>query len=216
MEFSESEFSQLEEKLGYVFNDKTLLQKALTLSSLDGQFNNQSLECLGDSILNFFVAERFYMKGYGEGAITQMKRNFASDKALTPVSEKLGLDKALLRGKGDDNNKKAVPSAYEAVVAAIYLDGGMECAKQFIDRTMDFSSSVVEIDYISALQELLQSRGIVPPTYEKEECGTPQEPRFVATITVYDQTFTGEGGSFSAAKKSAAQSAFRYAKKIKN
>lgn len=203
-------FQQTESSIGYVFRDKTLLRKALTLSSLDAQFNNQSLECLGDAILSFVVAEKYYFEGYDEGEITQMKRALVSDSALAPVSERLGLDKALLRGKGDDHNKKAVPSVYEAVAAAIYIDGGMESAKKFILETLDFSPRPRDTDYISALQELMQSRGKRPPHYEKQECGTPKHPRFRAVVRLDGREFSGEEDSFSAAKKIAAKLAYAH------
>jgi ribonuclease-3 len=198
----------VEKNIGYSFKDKSILQKALTLSSYDCQNNNQSLECLGDAVLGFVVAEKYYNEGMSEGDITRAKKSLVSDEALTPVSIKLGLADALIRGKGDDNNKKAIPSAYEAMTAAIYLDGGMDCAKKFVLATLDFTPRKQEQDYISALQELLQSRGGVPPTYEKEELGTPQSPWFLARIVVEGKVFTGEGGSYSAAKKAAAKAAY--------
>jgi ribonuclease-3 len=202
------EINDVEKRIGYSFRNKSLLQKALTLSSYDGQNNNQSLECLGDAVLSFLVAEKYYKEGMSEGSITRAKKQLVSDEALTPVSIKLGLDEALIKGKGDDNNKKAVPSVYEAVTAAIYLDGGMSSARKFVFSTLDFNPRQQEEDYISALQELLQSRGDVPPTYEKEEKGTPQMPWFLSRIVVEGKVFTGEGGSYSAAKKQAAKAAY--------
>jgi ribonuclease-3 len=202
------DFSEVEKRIGYSFKNKQILQKALTLSSYDGQNNNQSLECLGDAVLSFIVAEKYYYEGMNEGSITKAKKSLVSDEALTPVSIKLGLDEALIKGKGDDNNKKAVPSVYEAMTAAIYLDGGMSAARKFVFSSLDFTPRPQEEDYISALQELLQSRGDVPPTYEKEEVGTPQAPWFVARIVVEGKVFSGEGGSYSAAKKMAAKLAY--------
>jgi ribonuclease-3 len=209
------ELHEIEERIGYTFKDKDILQKALTLSSYDGQFNNQSLECLGDAILGFVIAEKYFWKGYAEGEITNMKKLLLSDSELTPISLKLGLDKALIRGKGDDNNKKAIPSAFEAMVAAIYIDGGMDEAKQFVVSTLDFSPKSHEEDYISQLQELLQSRGQTPPKYEKEELGTPQKPQFKAVIEVEGNTYYGESGSFTQARKLAAKSALEHIKRQK-
>jgi ribonuclease-3 len=201
-------FDDIEKNIGYTFRDKGLLQKALTLSSFDNDFNNQSLECMGDSLLSFIVAEKYYLLGYDEGSITQMKKSLSSDKALAPVSIKLGLDKALIRGKGDVNNKKAIPSAYEAFVAAVYLDGGMESAKKFVLSSLDFSRIEKDVDYISALQELLQSSGHLPPEYKKTPCGTPQSPLFKVEIEVFGKTYSATDGNSRTAKKLAAKAAY--------
>lgn len=209
------EFGETEKRTGYVFRDKELLKRALTLSSFDGEKNNQSLECLGDAILGFVVAEKYYLAGMDEGCITQMKKSVVSDAALTVVSERLGLDRALLRGKGDDNNKKAVPSAYEALTAAVYLDGGMEKAREFALSTLDFTVKAETFDYISALQELVQAAGHPAPVYEKEDCGTPQKPQFTATVRVDGKVYVGKGGSFALAKKRAAKAAYGACKKGK-
>lgn len=206
------DFSGVERAVGYAFKDKQILQKALTLSSYDGHFNNQSMECLGDSVLGYIVAEKYYLEGMDEGDITQMKRALVSDKALAPVSKRLGLDRSLIRGKGDNCNKKAIPSAYEAMVAAIYLDGGMEEAKKFVLSTLDFSEKDAEFDYISGLQELLQADGKTPPDYLKKECGSPRQPMFEVTVKVGGKTFKGKGESFAEGKRIAAKAAYGYIK----
>ena len=121
---------EVESKLGYTFKDKTLLKRALTLASASDD-NNQLLEFFGDAILEFIVSERIFNENSTEGALTEKRKTLVSDSALAPVSKKLGLDKFLIRGKKDNFNKKAIPSAYEAAVAAIYLDGGMDEAKKF-------------------------------------------------------------------------------------
>ncbi len=203
------DFSEVEKNTGYIFKNKDILRRALTLSSADGGFNNQSMECFGDSVLSFIVTEKLYGEGLDEGDITARKKALVSDEALTPVSEKLGLDRALIRGKGDNNNKKAVPSAFEALTAAVYLDGGMQAAKAFVLSAIDFDVKG-ETDYISALQEEVQSRGEKAPQYKKTECGTPRSPRYIAEVEVGGRTFSGEAQSFSSAKKEAAKSAYEY------
>ena len=118
------DFSQIEKNLNYTFKDKGLLRRALTLASATNADNNQTLEFFGDAILEFIVSERIFSEGKSEGQLTEKRKALVSDKALAPVSKKLGLDGALIRGEGDIRNKKAIPSAYEAVIAAIYIDGG--------------------------------------------------------------------------------------------
>lgn len=205
------DFSVIEKNCNYTFKDKELLRKALTLSSFDNAFNNQSLECLGDALLSFIVAEKYYAEGATEEGITDKKRQLISDEALAPVSEKLGLAGALICGKGDTNNKKAVPSVYEAFVAAVYLDGGLDEAKRFALSTL--TPLPAGIDYISRVQEILQSRGESVPPYEKAESGTPQKPRFTMTLRLHGKVFNGEGDSVADAKKGAAKAAYEYLKK---
>lgn len=203
-----SEFISVERACGYVFKDKRLLKKALTLSSYDRNFNNESLECLGDALLSFIVAEKYYGENFTEGEITEKKQQMLSDEALRPVSVRLGLDKALLKDKGDNGNKKAVPSAYEALVAAIYLDGGLDAAKKFAFSTLTPVPDA--LNYVSELQELLQSSGEPLPVYRKNMTGSVRNPEHTVSVTVRGRTFTGAGANFASAKKLAAKSAYEF------
>ena len=204
------DFSEVERACNYTFKNKELLRRALTLSSYDNDFNNQSMECLGDALLAFIVAEKYFSEGATEGQITEKKRRLLSDEALAPLSERLKIASSLICGKGDTNNKKAIPSAYEAFVAAIYLDGGLDEARAFALSTL--SSVSEKQDYISAVQEILQSRGEGLPTYEKVEGGTPQKPHFTINVAVDGKIFSGEGDSVAEAKKLAARAAYEHLK----
>lgn len=201
-----------EQALGYVFKDKTLLRRALTLSSAERVENNELLEFFGDAILEFIVSEKLYAEGGTEGSLTERRKALVSDTALAPVSEKLGLDGLLIRGRKDINNKKAVPSAYEAVTAAIYLDGGLEAAKKFVTETLDFSERCVLENHKGALQEILQSRGLPCPEYGRTENGTAQNPSFTAEVRVFGKTFVGFGESAKLAEQQAAKAALDYLK----
>ncbi|MGN0803968.1 MAG: ribonuclease III family protein [Candidatus Coproplasma sp.] len=202
------DLTSVERACGYVFKNKELLKKALTLSSYDNNFNNQSLECLGDALLGFIVAEKYYNEGLSEGEITQKKQQLLSDGALTPVSKELGLDSALIRNKGDTRNKKAIPSAYEALIAGIYLDGGMEEAKKFALSTLKPLPD--KTNYIGALQELLQGQGKPLPTYEQTDIGTARSPRFRSEVTLNGKNFCSEAESIASAKRLTAEKAYRY------
>lgn len=206
-----SGLENVERACGYTFKNKELLKKALTLSSYDNENNNESLECLGDALLTFIVAEKFYAENLNEGGITEKKQQLISDEALRPVSERLGLDRALFKDKGDNGNKKSVPSAYEAVTAAIYLDGGLEAARKFALSTLTPLPDAV--NYVAELQELLQADGETPPEYIKITEGTPQRPQHIIEVTVRGKTFRSEGASFSEAKKLAAKAAYEYIKR---
>ena len=201
-----SDLTAVERAIGYKFKDKSLLERALTLSSYDNARNNESLECLGDALLTFIVAEKFYGEGLKEGEITQKKRQYISDEALRPVSERLGLSDALRRGKGDDGNKKSIPSAYEAVAGAIYLDGGLEEAKRFALSTLTPLED--SADYVALLQEYLQSCRETLPYYQKTISGTPQHPEHTISVILHGETFTGTGANFNEAKRNCAKSAY--------
>lgn len=201
-----SDLSKVEKACGYAFKNRELLRKALTLSSYDNAFNNESMECLGDALLTFIVAEKYYGENLSEGEITEKKQEILSDEALRPVSERLGLGEALIRDKGDSCNKKSVPSAYEAVTAAIYLDGGIEAARRFALSTLTPNPNA--INYVAAVQELMQATGESLPEYKKLLGGTPQKPEHRVEVTVRGRTYCGEGENFSVAKKQAARRAY--------
>lgn len=205
------DLSRAEQILNYTFNDKNLLRRALTLSSFDGGFNNQKLEFFGDAILEFIVSERLYGDGAAkssEGDLTKRRANIVCDNALKSVSERLGLDKILIKGLGDTNNQKAVPSAYEAVVGAIYSDGGMEAAKKFVYSTLDWNYA--QTNYKGELQELLPRAEL---EYVTVNIGTPQKPEFECELTVNGEKFVGSAFSAQQAEKNAAQAALERLKK---
>ena len=203
-------FNQVEERLGYAFKNKNLLKTALTLASADPDDNNQTLEFFGDAILEFLVSEKIYDEKSSEGKLTEKRKMYVSDDALTPVAEKLGLDTFLIRSSGDTNNQKSIPSSYEAVLAAIYLDGGMDEARAFLMRTMNFNVKVVERDYKSRLQESYQKLTQATPKYDNEDIGTPQSPEFVSRTVIFDKTFEGTGNSRKQAEQNAAKKALEY------
>ena len=197
----------IEKSAGYIFKDKSLARRALTLKGADEKFNNERLECLGDAVIGFIVAEKFFSQGLDEGGITERKKAVVCDEALGETAKKLGLDKELVKPKGVFNNKKAVPSAYEALAAAIYLDGGMEAAKAFVARTLDFSRS--RQDYITLLQEGLQGAGKALPEYSHgEDNGSGDEHDFIVCVTADGKKFSGRGRNTAAAKREAARAAY--------
>lgn len=203
-------YQEIEERLGYVFTDKNLLKTAFTLSSADPDDNNEVLEFFGDAILGFLVSEKIYDEKSDEGDLSQIRQAFVSGEALTPVVEKLGLDKYLIKSSGDTNNQKAIPSSYEAVLAAIYLDGGMDAARTFVSHTMDFNITSVEKDYKSRLQESYQKLTKTTPIYEDENIGTPQSPEFLSRTVIFDKVFEGRGNSKKQAQQAAAKQALEH------
>lgn len=206
------ELKKVEEIINYAFKDKSLLERAFTLSSYNQETNNQTLEFFGDAILEFLVSERIYDQNKSEGQLTELRQTIVSDAALAPISKELGLDRFLIKSQNDSNNKKAVPSVYEALVAAIYLDGGMDEARKFVYSTLNFENVSKAVNYKGELQELLQGRGESVPEYLILEEGTAQKPHFIIEVRVYGKTFTGEAGNKKLAEQNAAKEALEYLK----
>lgn len=206
------DLKKVEQIINYTFKDKSLLERAFTLASHNQDINNQTLEFFGDAILEFLVSERIYDENKSEGQLTELRQTIVSDVALTPVSKKLGLDKFLIKSQNDSNNKKAVPSVYEALVAAIYLDGGMDEARKFVYSTLNFEEIPQNENYKGELQELLQGSGKKCPEYHTVEIGTAQKPLFEGEVCIDGKTFKGQAENKKFAEQNAAKAALEYLK----
>jgi len=226
-----SELEPLERRLGYRFKDRGLLEHALTHSSRvhedasGGVFDNESMEFLGDSILGFVIAAMLFREfpQHNEGQKSKLKASLVSAASLARLAEKLQLGDFLILGRGEEKTggrrKHAIISdCYEALIAAIYLDGGIEPAQRFIEA--QFAELVEEAkrtgaaasftdDWKSALQEFLQSQGRGLPAYRLAgEVGPDHRKSFVVEVVVEGSPVAqAEGRS----KKEAAQSAARAA-----
>ena len=178
------EFEALQEAAGYRFRDRGILEHALTHRSranedvTGGVTDNESLEFLGDAVLGFVVAELLFRRypDRDEGEKSKMKAALVSTHALARQAARLGLGEHLLLGRGEEKSggrrKRALlADGYEALIAAVYLDGGVEAVRAFILREveplLDDVAGAVTIgdDHKSALQESLQARGEPLPEY---------------------------------------------------
>jgi ribonuclease-3 len=171
----------LEEKLGHRFADHALLDRALTHTSHahqeagEGSLHNEPLEFLGDSVLGLVVADLLHRRdpAGAEGHKSKARAHLVAAPSLARKAAALGLPALLRLGRGEEKTggrKKASlwADAYEAVIAALYLDGGLDAAYRFVQRefTDDLSTAALEtVDHKSALQELLQARGEAVPDY---------------------------------------------------
>ena len=200
------DFSFIEKNIGYAFKNKSLLKRALTLSSAS-EDNNERLEFFGDSVIQLVVSEKLFLDGGDEGVMTERRQSVASAEGLERASKRLGLDKVLIKGKGDTNNQKAISSVYEAVTAAIYMDGGFEEAKKFVLQTADFTYKKSNKNYKGELQEWLQAKGEGLPEYQRENIGTPQNPQFVATLKIFGKALFAKGKSVREAEQAVAKKA---------
>ncbi|MDY3792086.1 MAG: ribonuclease III, partial [Oscillospiraceae bacterium] len=161
-----------EEKIGYSFKNKNLLHEALSHSSYaneckKGRSSNERLEFLGDSVLSIVISEHLFshFKHLPEGDLTKIRASLVCEKALFEFSKQISLGEFILLGKGEENtggrNRPSIVSdAFEAVIAAVFLDGGMEAAREyvlgFIPKDLDKNSAKKLQDYKTILQEIIQ------------------------------------------------------------
>jgi ribonuclease-3 len=226
-----SELEPLERRIGYRFKDRGMLEHALTHRSRvhedasGGVFDNESMEFLGDSVLGFVIAAMLFREfpQHNEGQKSKLKASLVSAAALARLGERLNLGEFLILGRGEEKTggrrKHAIiADCYEALIAAIYLDGGIEPAEKFIGR--EFAALIEEAkrtgaaasftdDWKSALQEYLQSGGHGLPVYRlAAEVGPDHRKSFVVEVMVDGEAVAkAEGRS----KKEAAQLAARAA-----
>lgn len=208
------DLSAAERALGYTFKDKSLLTAAFTHSSyayLHGTESNERLEFLGDSVLQLAVTERLYKTvRKDEGELTDLRRQYVSRAALDKAEEKLSLMRFLLHHAEESALAgKTRSNLFEAVVGAIYLDGGMDAAKRFLEKHLVRAERE---DYKSALQELVQERAKTPPAYTVTEA----EGGFRCRVTALGVSADGEGTSKKSAETQAAKKLYETLKNKKS
>ena len=205
------QLEQLSARIGYAFRDQALIRLALRHPSL-GQTNNQRLEFLGDAVLQLIISERLYARypHYQEGALTQLRQKLVCEGALADVARSIHLDEYIVADHGSEisgvlRQDGALSDAMEAVLAAVYLDGGFERTKDVVDRLWPPEASLTE-DAKSRLQEIEQSRNHTAPTYMMiEENGPAHDRSFVARVTLADGRHAdGQGHSKKRAEQEAA------------
>ena len=222
------EFEDLETRLEYRFKDRGLLEHALTHKSRaaedasGGVIDNESLEFLGDAVLGLIVADTLFHRfpGYSEGQKSKIKASVVSTQSLARHAERLGLGDHLILGRGEEKTGgrfkfALLADAYEALIAAIYLDGGIDAARTFLARELEEAISAGEQpdfhgqDFKSALQERLQSLGKSLPEYRVvNEEGPDHRKVFHVDVIVGGETLATANGR---AKKEAEQEAARLA-----
>lgn len=212
----------LEERLGYGFRDRALLETALTHSSYANENRagafpcNERLEFLGDSVLGFTVADFLYRR-YGsmpEGRMTRLRSELVCEQSLYRVAQTLDLGRYLLLGRGEEHNggrtrPSILSDAVEAVIAAMYLDGGMDAASAFIRRSLLSELGPGEpaayTDFKTALQELVQRHSGQVLTYQLAGERGPDHAKTFSVRVLLNGEAVGEGTGHS--KKEAEQTA---------
>lgn len=218
----------LENKLGYKFKNINLLKNALTHSSYanevrNGFSSNERLEFLGDSVLSIIVSDYIFNKfpKMPEGELTRLRSSLVCEKALCEFSRELDLGDYLLLGKGEEKGggrerDSILADAFEAVLAAIYIDGGMEPAKNhvmnFVLREIKHHSSEDTFkDYKTNLQEIIQQNPEESISYIlTDESGPDHDKSFTVEVRMNSNVIgVGSGKSKKQAEQMAAKEALR-------
>ena len=221
-----NEYTALMDKLGYRFRDPRLLEKALTHSSYanegrHGLESNERLEFLGDSVLGFVAAKYLFEKETGpEGELTKLRAAVVCEKALCSYSRELGLGDYLLLGKGERltggaERPSILADAFEAVIAAMFLDGGLEPVRGFVLRFVEKEANNQRKrhfkDYKTTLQEIVQQNPEEKLEYVLTgESGPDHSKQFVVEVHLNSNIIgTGRGRSKKEAEQQAAREALK-------
>lgn len=215
----------LEVAIGYQFQNINLLHNALAHSSYANErwhnslMSNERLEFLGDSILGMLVADYLYrtFPDRPEGDLTRMRADMVCEKALAKVAQQIGLGQHLLLGKGEEqgggrSRNSILADAVESVIAACFLDGGMEPAVQFVNKFILVNVPVTKLhnaDYKTALQELVQQKKNQVISYALVgESGPDHDKQFRVELSINGKVV---GAGLGSSKKRAEQDAAREA-----
>ena len=220
---------RLKEQLGYEFRDLSLLRNALTHSSSINEThqqyyeNNERLEFLGDAVLETVISEHLYrsLPREEEGRLTRLRASIVCEASLAEIGQQLGVGQALVLGRGEEQSggrkrNSMIADGVEAIIGAIYLDGGFAEAQKTVLRLFD---SVIQrafegklhSDYKTALQERLQVNGDVSIQYVLDRQEGPDHDKVFYTSVVVNGVILGSGRGRS--KKEAEQNAAREAMK---
>jgi len=221
-----TELAELESILGHQFRDPGRLLQALMHSSRipertadEPSESNEKLEFLGDAVLELVVSEELVREfpNWTEGQLSKSRARLVNATAISLSAQRLGLGKFLRLGRGEEKTggrtKPALlADAYEALIAAVYLDGGLEAARGFVRRSLVEGAIASEAerlghtDHKSALQEYLQSRGMTPCAYHViSESGPDHQKTFRVEVRIGGQvTAMGSGRTKKEAEQAAA------------
>jgi ribonuclease III len=219
--------SALQDEISYRFHDPDLLNEALTHRSYAHERtggtprDNERLEFLGDSVLNVIIShlimERF--PHYHEGELTRLRASLVNEKSLARISKSLGINQCLLLGKGESlrggrEKSSVISDAYEAIVGAIYLDGGFEKAFGVVERQFSpfLDEGLIDNgDFKTTVQQICQSRFGRLPRYRLSEVTGPEHNKtFGAEIFIDGQSYGyGVGKNKKEAQQNAAKEALK-------
>ncbi len=217
--------SKLESVIGHGFANRKLLAEALTHRSFvyetgrHGVRDNQRLEFFGDAVLSLLVSARLLelLPESSEGGLSRMRASLVDEGTLAGIAERINLGEYLRLGRGEEKNggrtkKSVLADAFEALVASVYLDGGIACAERLVDRLfgslLGGEDMVGDVrDYKTKLQELAHSLRCKPPFYVLNSVtGPDHDLHFTVTVIVGDECFgRGTGKTRKEAEQAAAK-----------
>ncbi len=221
------DLQDFEQRLGYSFVDREVLTRALTHKSYSHEAkqenvrHNETFEFLGDAVLGFVMGDMLFrhFPALDEGALSKIKAYLVSATSLAAKARDLGMGDVIRLGVGEEKTggrKKdsLLANLYEAMIAGVYIDGGIDAARQLIERSFRQDIEAIDDqdllfqDYKTALQELAQGRGLPLPEYHViDEVGPDHDKTFIVEVKVGSLITRGEGSS----KKEAQQQAARHA-----
>ena len=228
-ELTKEPLNELESKIGYRFRKRSNLMLALTHSSYANEKrseklqSNERLEFLGDAVLNIVISEAIYTEytALTEGEMTKTRANIVCEASLAECAVDIGLGKYLVLGRGEDltggrARASILSDAFEALIGAVYIDGGFEDARRFVkeklEKIMEGSiNGSIFMDYKTQLQEIIQKGGEQKISYETvDEKGPDHSKLFCVEVRVSGETIgAGQGKSKKEAEQNAAQSAIK-------
>ena len=228
----DDDLGEFEARIGYTFGRRDLLRRALTHKSYsheakaDDVRHNETFEFLGDSVLGFVIGDLLFRRfpDLDEGALSKMKAYLVSATSLAAKAREYGMGDVILLGVGEEKTggrKKdsLLANLFEALIAAVYLDGGVEPVRTVIEKSFEQDLTAINEDdllfhdYKTALQELAQGRGWPLPEYRVvDEVGPDHDKTFIVEVRIGSKAARGEGTSKKEAQQQAARHALRDAK----
>ena len=222
-----ADLSDFENRIGYAFQSRDILNRALTHKSFSheakngGMRDNETFEFLGDSVLGFVIGDILFHRfpTLDEGALSKMKAYLVSATSLATKARLYDMGEVIYLGVGEEKSggrkkESLLANVFEALIAAVYLDGGIVPARHLIERSFihDLNGlneqDLLFQDYKTALQELAQGKGLQLPEYQViGEEGPDHDKRFIVEVKVGGLAARGEGSS----KKEAQQQAAKHA-----
>ncbi len=219
-----TDYSQLEKRLNYTFKDKQLIIEALTHKSYKKPYNNERLEFLGDAVLDLIVGEYLFMKfpKSNEGVLSKIRASLVNESGFTLLANAISLGEYIYLSPAEENNNgrhkpSLLSNAFEAVIGAIYLEAGLEKAKEIAITLLEAAHPKIDLDtlskdYKTALQELTQATHGVTPQYDLLGASGPDHKKeFEIAVTLNGKTIASAKGK---SKKDAQQKAAKIALEV--
>lgn len=221
------DYKGLEQKINYQFRESSYIYEALTHSSFANEKNdktvrhNERLEFLGDSVLSLIISDYLFMKypDFPEGELTKVRSKIVCEATLAECARSINLGSFMYFGKGEEmtggrDRSSILADAFEALIAAIYMDGGLSHARTFILKSMnkkilDAIMGKIFVDYKTRLQEIVQSKKIKKIKYAVVDEQGPDHSKIFFTEVIINEKVIGKGEGRS--KKEAEQNAAKMA-----